>query len=74
MQEVIEAEGELGAFRSFQRQPAQRERPLERQLWRFLGTRSGRKIHYAARLTAELDLARVPVPLDAALAHVRPRA
>ena len=29
---VLEAQGELGSFRTFQRQPAQRERPVEKQL------------------------------------------
>jgi hypothetical protein len=47
---VVEAEGELGPFRTFRRQPAQRERGLHQQLHRFLGTGSGRKIRYARLL------------------------
>ena len=67
---VVEAQGELDAFRTFQRQPDWRERPLEAQLRRFFGTHSGRKIESAARLVEELDLTQVPRPLDGVLAHV----
>ena len=70
VEQVVEAQGELGSFRIFQMQPAQRERTIEEQLRRFMGTRSGRKIHYAQVLVDALDLARVPRPLDAVLAHV----
>jgi hypothetical protein len=43
---------------------------MEAQLWRFIGTRSGRKINYARLLVDALDLTRVPRPLDLVLAHV----
>jgi hypothetical protein len=65
--EVLAAEGDLESFRRFQRQPAQRERPLDQQLRRFMGTRSGRKIWYGHVLVEALDLDRVPPPLDAVL-------
>jgi hypothetical protein len=71
VEEVIAAQGELGSFRTFQRQPAQRGRPLRRQLRRFLGTRSGRKVHYARVLVDALDLAAVPRPLDGVLEATR---
>lgn len=70
VEQVIDAEGELGPFRTFQKQPAQRDRAPEAQLRRFLGTRSGRKKHYAVSLVHALDLARVPRPLELVLAHV----
>ena len=70
VEEVIASQGELGSFRIFQNQPAQRDRPREAQLRRFLGTRSGRKIHYARLLVEALDLGRVPRPLDGVLAHL----
>ena len=35
---LSEAQGELGPFRTFVKQPAQRTRPREQQLRRFLGT------------------------------------
>jgi hypothetical protein len=70
VEQVIDAQGELGSFRTFQRQPAQRERTIEQHLRRFMGTRSGRKFQYARLLVDALDLTRVPRPLDRVLAHV----
>ena len=70
VQELIEAEGELGPFQTFTRQPAQRDRTREQQLRRFMGTRSGRKIRYGHVLAAALDLAGVPGPLAGVLSRV----
>ncbi|MFF1640715.1 TOPRIM nucleotidyl transferase/hydrolase domain-containing protein [Streptomyces sp. NPDC058246] len=70
VQQVIEAQGELRPFNTFQSQPAQRERPVEHQLRRFMGTRSGRKALYAQALVAHLHLERVPQPLERLLTHV----
>jgi hypothetical protein len=70
VEEVVEAQGEIGSFRTFQKQPAQRNRTRHQQLRRFMGTRSGRKIHYGRVLAEALDLTRVPRPLDSVLAHV----
>jgi hypothetical protein len=67
---VLEADGELASFRTFQKQPAQRERTTDAQLRRFMGTRAGRKYRYATLLVHALELARMPRPLDAVLAHV----
>ena len=47
-----------------------RHRTREQQLKRFLGARSGRKLHYGQVLADALDLTRVPRPLDRVLAHV----
>jgi hypothetical protein len=69
VERVIEAEGELGSFRSLQQMPAHRERTAEQQLRRFVGTKSGRKAKYARLLVDALDLARVPQPLMGVLAH-----
>jgi hypothetical protein len=69
-EQLIEAQGELGPFRTFAKQPAQRARPREQQLRRFMGTRSGRKIHYGHVLAGALDLTQVPRPLAGILAHV----
>jgi hypothetical protein len=71
VEQLIDADGELEAFRTFQRQPAWRGRATEEQLRRFLGTHSGRKIRAAATLAGALDPRRVPRPLDGVLAHVR---
>lgn len=70
--EVVAGQGELESFRVFQKQPAQRERSIERQLRRFLGTKSGRKVRYGRVLVEALDPDRVPAPLDRLLGHVRP--
>ena len=70
VEQLIEAQGELGSFRTFTRQPAQRNRTREQQLRRFMGTRSGRKIHYGHVLAAALDLSRVPGPLAGVLSRV----
>jgi hypothetical protein len=72
VERVIEAQGELLAFRTFQREPHWRARQPEQQLRRFLGTHRGRKIQSAALLVDALDLARVPQPLDAVLAYALP--
>jgi hypothetical protein len=65
---VLDTQDELGRFRMFQQQPAQRGRPVSAQLRRFLGTRSGRKAQYARLLVDALDPGRVPHPLDGVLA------
>jgi hypothetical protein len=70
VEQVIQAQGELRSFRIFQQQPAQQGQRPERQLHRFMGTRSGRKSQYARLLAGALDLSRVPRPLDRVLAHV----
>jgi hypothetical protein len=70
VEQVVETQGELGSFRTFQRQPAQRDRGIHQQLHRFIGTRSGRKSRYARLLVDALDLTSVPEPLDRLLAHV----
>jgi OLD-like protein len=70
VQQVIEAQGETRPFHTFRSQPAQRERPVEHQLRRFMGTHSGRKALYAQALVEQLDLERVPRPLERLLTHV----
>jgi hypothetical protein len=72
VERVIEAQSELQAFRTFQREPQWRARRAEDQLRRFLGTHRGRKIQTAALLVEALDLARVPRPLDGVLDSVSP--
>ena len=67
--EIVEERGEVGPFRTLQKQPEWRGRPAEQQLRRFLGN-SSRKIDYAPLLVAALDLSKAPRPLDAVLAHV----
>jgi hypothetical protein len=68
--EIIDSQGELGSFRILQRQPAHRDRSYEQHLWRFMGTRSGRKVNYARLLVQALDLDQMPRPLDGVLDYV----
>lgn len=68
MEEVIDAHGELGSFRTLQKQPAWRGRPREAQLHRWLGSQS-RKTSVRSLVRA-LAPERVPRPLDRVLAHI----
>ncbi|MFE2531385.1 TOPRIM nucleotidyl transferase/hydrolase domain-containing protein [Streptomyces sp. NPDC059371] len=70
VEELIRAEGDLRALRTFVRQPAQRGRSPHQRLRRFLGTKKGRKIHYGRVLVEALSPDRVPAPLDDLLADV----
>ena len=70
VEEVVAAHGDLGPFRTLQKQPAWQGRPLEEQLRRFMGSGGRRKTRYARLLVEALDLSRVPRPLDGVLAHV----
>jgi hypothetical protein len=66
MERVLGEQGELRAFRTYQKQPAHRARPLEEQLHGFMWNR---KQKYAVLLVEALDLERVPRPLDRVLAY-----
>jgi hypothetical protein len=70
VEEIVEREGELGSFRTLQKQPDWRGRSTHDQLRRFMGSGGSRKIRYASLLVDALDLARVPRPLDGVLEHV----
>lgn len=70
VEQVVEARGDLGPFRTLQKQPEWRGRPKEEQLRRFFGSGGSRKIRYARFLVEALDLAQVPRPLDGVLARV----
>ena len=69
---VLAGAGGLEAFSKFQRQPAQRGRPLDAQLDRWLRSISSRYQRYLPLLVEALDLDGVPGPLDAVLEVVRP--
>jgi hypothetical protein len=74
VEQVVDAQGDLGSFRTLQKQPAWRGRRTEEQLRRFMGSGGSRKIQYARLLVEALDLNRVPRPLDRVLARVSPTA
>lgn len=64
---VLAEQGELRAFRTYQKQLAHRDRTLEEQLYGFMWNRKQR---YAVLLVEALDLEHVPRPLDRVLLHV----
>jgi OLD-like protein len=66
---LLAEHGDASAFRTFQRQPAWRGRPLAAQLRRFFGSADRRKLRYARILVSALDEGRVPPPLAGALAY-----
>jgi hypothetical protein len=66
VQRVLGEQGELRAFRTYQRQPAHRDRPLEEQLHGFMWNRKQR---YAVLLVEAIDLEHVPRSLERVLAH-----
>jgi hypothetical protein len=70
VERVVDAQGELGSFRTLQKQPAWQGRTVEEQLRRFMSSGGGRKTRYARLLVEALALTEVPRPLDLVLAHV----
>ncbi|MFC5147666.1 TOPRIM nucleotidyl transferase/hydrolase domain-containing protein [Streptomyces aureoversilis] len=70
VEEIVRAEGDLRAWQTFLRQPAQHGRPRQQQLRRFLGTKKGRKIRYGHLLVEALGPGQVPAPLDDLLASL----
>jgi hypothetical protein len=67
MVELIESQGQIRRFRSFQNQPAQRHKTIEAQIWRWLGNH---KIRYAPLMVDALDTDRIPRPLLGVLARL----
>jgi OLD-like protein len=70
VERLVDAQGDLGSFRTLQKQPAWQGRAVEQQLRRFMGSGGSRKIRYAPLLVGALDLTTVPRPLDRLLTHV----
>jgi hypothetical protein len=64
---VVEANGELGSFRTLQKQPAWRGQPVDEQLRRLMGSGGSRKIRYARLLVEALHLDAAPRPLQLVL-------
>jgi hypothetical protein len=66
MEELLETQGELSAFRTYQKQPAHRQEAIEAQLRGFLWNR---KLKYGVLIVDALDLDGIPRPLERVLAH-----
>jgi hypothetical protein len=69
VESLIDSQGDLGSFRSLQRQPEWRGQPAEAQLRRFLGSGATRKLRYARVLAGALRLDRLPRPLEEVLSR-----
>jgi len=67
LEALIDSQGDLGSFRSLQRQPEWRGQLAPAQLRRFLGSGASRKIRYARLLAGALDLDQLPHPLESVL-------
>jgi len=63
----LDAQGDLGSFRTLQRQPVWRSQPFDAQMRRFLGAGSRRKLRYARLIVQSLQADRIPGPLHAVL-------
>ncbi len=64
---VIAEHGDEQPFRALQHQPEWRQRAVDAQLRRFMGSGARRKIRYGRLLVEALDPDRIPRPLDAVL-------
>lgn len=67
VESIFDREGDLGSFRSLQKQPAWRDSDPSAQLRRFLGAGARRKLRYARLLVLELDPDQIPRPLERVL-------
>jgi hypothetical protein len=70
IERIAAAHGDLPAFRTLQKQPEWRGRPVEQQLRRWLGSGGRRKTRYARYLVEAVELDRVPRPLASVVARV----
>ena len=66
---VLAKTGKLGSFRTFQRQPQWRGRPVESQLRRFFGSSAGKERH-APMMVEALDPDDIPRPLAGLLERI----
>jgi hypothetical protein len=68
VQDLLAAHGDLGSFRTLQKQPTWRAQPVHAQLRRYFASGATRKLRYAEELAiAAVALGRVPAPLQAVL-------
>ena len=70
VEQLVDSQGDLGPFRTLQKQPAWQGRPLAEQLRRFMGSGGSRKFRYARLIVEALEPAEVPRPLAGVLARV----
>ncbi len=70
IESLLESQGDLGSFRTLQKQPAWRGEPFEAQIHRWLRAGARRNLRYARLLTLAVDPADAPRPLLATLAAI----
>lgn len=70
---TLDANGDLGSFRTLQKQPAWRDRPVDDQLHRWLRAGARRNLRYARLLIEAVPFDEAPPPLRALLAATEPR-
>lgn len=63
IQQLLDAQRDLGSFQTLQKQSAWRERSFEAQMRRFLSAGARRKSRYARLIVNALELDRLPRPL-----------
>jgi hypothetical protein len=68
--QIAEAQGDLQAFRTLQKQPAWAGRSTDEQLRRWMGSGGRRKSRYPPLIIEALDPSAVPRPLSRLLDHV----
>jgi hypothetical protein len=67
---LFDSQGDLGSFRTLQKQAVWRDQRIEAQMRRFLGSGARRKLRYARLLVGVIPNNRMPLPLEAVLAHL----
>ncbi len=67
VERIVESQGDLRSFRTFQQQPNWRGCRTGDQLRRFFGSKSSRHIRYARLLARSVEVDRVPGPFEVVL-------
>ncbi|MEM9200300.1 MAG: ATP-dependent endonuclease [Actinomycetota bacterium] len=67
LETLLDAEGDLGAFRTMQHQPAWREQPVGDQMHRWMRSISGRTNTYGDLIVRHAETSRLPKPLVATI-------
>lgn len=67
VESLLDSQGDLGSFRTLQRQPAWRDRGFTHQVRRYLGAGARRKLRYARLLVSSLEADQIPRPLNRVL-------
>jgi hypothetical protein len=70
VERIAEAQGDLQAFRTLQKQPAWAARSTDEQLRRWMGSGGRRKTRYPPLIIQALDPEAVPRPLSRLLEHI----